>query len=216
MNSIHCYFGKQKPKFNAEASQMREIKVGEYLRKKKILDVVKLSNGWYVIKTENSKSTKDFKVKTILQTTPRIRSLTPKHAHFVIDFYGKLCADKEKTKKVLAAIIELWQRRPILNILNQYQPHTSELPGYSLEYILYALNWILEQEDINFWGRPESKQQEINEILQKCNVSPLENRSGSQLAISLFCNVALGVHPVQAFIRANLDVLPVKRARGAK
>lgn len=194
---------------------MREIKVGEYLRKKKILDLVQLSNGWYVIKTEDSKSARDFKVKTIFQTIPRIRSLTPKHAHFVIDFYGKLCANREKAKKVLEAIVEIWNKKPVQDVLSRYQDVASELPGYKLEYILYALNWILEQEDVNFIGRPERKQEEINDILRKCNVAPLTERSGSELAMSLFCNVALGSHPVEAFIRANLDVLPVKRARGA-
>ncbi|MCL6579805.1 MAG: hypothetical protein K6T73_10600 [Candidatus Bathyarchaeota archaeon] len=194
---------------------MREIKVGEYLRKKKILDLVQLSNGWYVIKTEDSKSARDFKVKTIFQTAPRIRSITPKHAHFVIDFYGKLCANREKAMKVLEAIVEIWNKKPVQDVLSRYQGVVSELPGYKLEYILHALNWILEQEDVNFAGRPERKQEEINEILQRCNVTPLPERLGSELAMSLFCNVALGSHPVEAFIRANLDVLPVKRARGA-
>ncbi|MEM2946665.1 MAG: hypothetical protein QXN96_00315 [Candidatus Bathyarchaeia archaeon] len=194
---------------------MREIKVGEYLRKKRILAVVKLSNGWYIVKTENKKSEKDFKVKTIFQTTPTVRSLTPKHAHFVIDFFGKACADKGKAMKVLEAIVEIWHRKPVQDVLNKYQNLTSQLPGYSLEYILYGLNWILEQEDVNFVGRPESRQREIDEIFQKCGIKPPPNRSGSQLAMSLFCNVALGLHPVEAFIRANLDVLPVKRAGGA-
>lgn len=194
---------------------MREIKVGEYLRKKRILAMVKLSNGWYIVKTENKKSEKDFKVKTIFQTAPTIRSLTPKHAHFVIDFFGKVCADKGKAMKVLEAIVEIWDGKPVQDILNKYQNLTSQLPGYSLEYILYGLNWILEQEDVNFVGRPENRQKEINEIFQKCGIKPPPNRSGSQLAMSLFCNVALGLHPVEAFIRANLDVLPVKRARGA-
>jgi hypothetical protein len=76
---------------------------------------------------------------------------------------------------------------------------------------LYGLNWILEQEDVNFTGRPENRQREIDEIFQKSGIKQPPNRSGSQLAISLLCNVALGLHPVDAFIRANLDVLPVKR-----
>jgi len=192
---------------------MREIKVGEYLRKKRILDVVKLSNGWYVVKTENKKSERDFKVKVIFQTTPTIRSLTPKHAHFVIDFFGKVCANKEKAMKVLEAIVEVWYGKTVQDVLNKYESFACQLPGYSLEYILYGLNWILEQEDVNFTGRPENRQSEINETFQRCGIKPPPNRSGSQLAMSLFCNVALGMHPVEAFIRANLDVLPVKRAR---
>jgi len=194
---------------------MVSIVIGGKIRGKRIKDVVRLSNGWYIVKTENKKSVRDFKVKAIYQTTPRIRSITPKHAHFVIDFYGKLCANREKATKVLEAIVEIWNKRPVQDVLTKYQSLVSELPGYNLEYILHALNWILEQEDVNFTSRPDNKQQEIDYILQKCKVTPAPNRSGSQLAMSLFCNVAFGLHPVEAFIRANLDVLPVKRARGA-
>jgi hypothetical protein len=193
---------------------MSFIVIGAKIRGKTIKDVVRLSTGWYIVKTEDHKSVKDFKVKTIFQTVPRIRSLTPKHAHFVIDFYGKLCADKERAMKVLDAIVETWNKNPVQDTLNKYKNFASGLPGYNLEYILHALNWILEQEDVNFTGRPNSKQQEIDDILRKCNITPLSDRSGSQLAMSLFGNIALGLHPVEAFIRANLDVLPVKRARG--
>jgi hypothetical protein len=194
---------------------MREIKVGGYLRKKRILDVIKLSNGWYLVKTENKKSERDFKVKVIFQTTPSIRSLTPKHAHFVIDFFGKLCADREKAMKVLEAIVEVWRGKPVREILAEYGGFAHQLPGYPLEYILYALKWIFEQEDVNFAGRPKDRQIEINETLRRCGIEPPPNRAGSELAVSLFCNIALGMHPVDAFLRANLDVLPVKRARGA-
>jgi len=196
-------------------SIMEELRVGGYFRKKKILDLIKLANGWYILKTENTKSAKDFRVRTIYQTKPSVRSFTPKHAHFVIDFFGKLCADKKKGLKVLEAIIEVWKGKPVQNVLAQYQEYVNGLPGYDLEYILYALNWILEQEDINFKGRPKKRQDEINEVFKKWNITPPSDRVGSQLAISLFCNVALGLHPVEAFIRANLDVLPVKRARRA-
>jgi len=194
---------------------MPSIVIGAKIRGKTIKDVVRLSNGWYIVKTEDHKSEKDFRVKAIFQTVPRIRSITPKHAHFVIDFYGKLCANKEKATKVLEAIVEIWNKRTVQDALNKNQSLVAGLPGYNLEYILYALNWILEQEDVNFTGRPGNRQQEINGILQKCNITPPHDRSGSQLAMSLFCNVALGLHPVEAFMRANLDVLPVKRARGA-
>jgi len=78
------------------------------------------------------------------------------------------------------------------------------------------MNWILEQEDINFKGRPAKKQQEINEILVRSGVKVLMNRLGSQLAISLFCNVLQGMHPVEAFIRANLDVIPLKKSFGTR
>ncbi|MEM3637974.1 MAG: hypothetical protein QXX17_00055 [Conexivisphaerales archaeon] len=187
--------------------------LGDRFRGKRILDSVKLSNGWVILKTEDSKSTKDFKVKTIYQTKPRIRSYTPKHAHFAIDLYGKICADREKAKKVFDAIIEVWSGKPPNQVIARH--NVQGLPGYDLEYVLYALNWILEQEDINFKGRPLKKQQEIDDLLRQLGVNTPSGRAGSELAISLLCNIVLGVHPVEAFMRANLDVLPVKRARGA-
>jgi hypothetical protein len=190
---------------------MQMISIGGYLGRKKILDFVKLSNGWYVVKTENKKSVRDFKVRTVYQTTPKIRFFTPKHAHFVIDFFGKLCANREKAMKVLEAIIEVWHRKLVKDVINKYESLVHQLPGYSLEYILHGLNWILEQEDVNFTRRPQKRQQEINEIFQRCKIEPPSNRLGSQLAISLFCDVALGRHPVEAFMRANLDVQPVKK-----
>jgi len=55
--------------------------------------------------------------------------------------------------KVLEAIIAVWHGRTVQDVLNEYQDFVFQLPGYSLEYILYALKWILEQEDVNFTGR---------------------------------------------------------------
>jgi hypothetical protein len=191
-------------------AKQKELKVGERFRGKEIKEIVKLSNGWYIVKTENSKSLKDFKVKTIFSLQP-LRSITPKHAHFAIDFYGKLCSNKEKAMKVFNAIIEVWNNRPPEEVLRKYKEQVKGLPGYDLEYILYALKWILEQEDINFVGRPENKQKQISEILQKQGVITPEGRKGSELAISLFCDIANGTHPVEAFMKANLDVLPRKR-----
>ena len=39
------------------------------------------------------------------------------------------------------------------------------------------------------------------------------NREGSQLAISLFCDILLGVHPVEALLAANLDIIPIRRRK---
>jgi hypothetical protein len=68
--------------------------------------------------------------------------------------------------------------------------------------------WILEQEDINYEpdGRDASKQREIDEILQQQGVNTPEGRKGSELAISLFCDIANGTHPVEAFYRVNLRI----------
>jgi len=187
-----------------------QLKVGEKFRGKEIKEIISLSNGWYVIKTENKKSLKDFKVKTIFSLKP-LRSLTPKHAHFVIDFYGKLCANKEKAMKVFNAIIEVWNTKPVEEVLKKYEREVKGLPGYELEYILYALKWILDQEDINFIGRPQKRQQQIDEILKKQGVITPNGRKGSELAISLFCDITGGTHPVEALIKANLDILPKKK-----
>jgi hypothetical protein len=189
---------------------MEIVKVGGYFRKKKILDFVKLSNGWYVLKTENKKSPADFKVRTIFSLKP-LRSLTPKHAHFAIDFYGKLCADREKALKVFKAIIEIWNNKPVRNVIKKYENEVVDLPGYNLEYILFALRWILDQEDVNFTERPARLQRQLDKICEKQNVIVPSGRKGSQLAISLFCDLASGAHPVEAFHRANLEVLPRRR-----
>jgi hypothetical protein len=149
---------------------MDEIRIGEEWGRgryrRRILDKRPLGNGWYLIKTENGKSERDFKVKVIFSFSPR-PSMTPKHAHFVIDFYGKICADRQKAEKVLAAIVEVWQGNPVAQVLSRYQQECERLPGYPLEYILNALDWILEQEDINFTSRPGRKQSELDEVCKR-------------------------------------------------
>lgn len=194
---------------------MTEIVVGGRVRGKEIRDVIQLSNGWLLIKTEDGKSSKDFRVKLITQTSPRIRSVTPKHAHFLIDYYGKKCASEPKAEKLFRGIIEVWKGRAPSVVLAEVGSELEGLPGYPPEYILNALGWILDQEDINYTGRPEAKQTELDATLRKAGVEPLSGRQGSELAVSLFCNVALGLHPVEAFLKAQIDVIPVKRARGA-
>jgi len=102
----------------------------------------------------------------------------------------------------------MWQGENVKEILKEYKTQTNGLIGYDLEYILYALRWILEQEDINFNGRPEKLQEKLNEKCKKAGVSVPTQRKGSQLAISLFCDILLGVHPVEALLAANLDITP--------
>ncbi|MDJ0271049.1 MAG: hypothetical protein QXM50_00235 [Candidatus Caldarchaeum sp.] len=197
---------------------MTELSTGEYFgrgrNRRRILEVIRLSNGWILLKTENSKSKHDFKVRTVYQLRPRIRSYTPKHAHFAIDFYGKLCADKAKAMQVLKAIVEVWQGADIATVVERFRHAVKDLPGYDLEYILYALAWIFRQEDVNFAGRPESRQRELDETLNRLGFKVPKDRLGSQLALALLCNIANGMHPVDALLRANLDVLPIKRGKG--
>ncbi|MEN3045588.1 MAG: hypothetical protein ABDH49_01175 [Candidatus Hydrothermales bacterium] len=138
-----------------------------------------------------------------------MRFYTPKHAHFAIDFYRKLCNNPQKAERVFKAIIEVWHGTEVKTILNKYYKETKGLVGYDLDYILYdALKWILEQEDINFQGRPEKLQQKLDQKLKLVNVTVPKNREGSQLAISLFCDILKGVNPVEALLSANLDIVP--------
>src|SRR3989442_687190 len=168
---------------------MFDLAVGLQFRKKKIRDVQALSNGWYVIKTDDSKSPKDFRVKVIYQIRPRKKSRTPKHAHFAIDLYGKLCTDKQGGTNVFKAITQVWHGKSVPDALNEFGPSTTGLAGYSLEYILHALNWILEQEDINYTTRPAEKQRELDNILGKLNLKVPTGRLGSELAVSLLCSI---------------------------
>jgi len=125
--------------------------------------------------------------------------------------------------KVFEAIIQVWKGRPVSEALNEYSGLVGGLPGYDLEYILQALNWIFEQEDINFTGRPVKKQQELDKTLRESNVilppekfgGLLSKRLGSQLAVSLFCDLTMGTHPVDALRKVSLDIVPAKRSRGA-
>jgi hypothetical protein len=192
------------------------MQVGEYLgrgkSRKRILEIINLSNGWILVKTENSKSSKDFKVRTIIDTIS-VKYYTPKHAHFVIDFFGKLCQDRVKAKEVFDAIIKMWQGKDVKTVLKDHKDKAEGLVGYDLEYILYALKWIFEQEDVNFNGRPQKLQEKINEKLNKLGISTPTYREGSQLAISLFCDILLGVHPVEALLAANLDIIPIRRRK---
>ncbi len=89
-----------------------------------------------------------------------------------------------------------------------------EFPGYPIDYILYDLKWILEQEDINFKGRPQKKQEEINRVFECLNITVPQNREGSHLAIAMFGEILLGIHPVEALIKAGLDIKPIKNLRG--
>jgi hypothetical protein len=186
----------------------KKVKVGDMVRegskRKRVLDIIDLSNGWQIVKTENEKSPRDFKVKIINPEHPQ--GLTIKHAHFAIDFYGKICQDREKALKILEAISKIWQGTNVEEVVDEYEPQTSGLVGYSLEYILYSLNWILEQEDVNFTGRSSEKQEELDRKIERQGIKTPEGRRGSQLAIALFCDIASGIHPVEAFYSAGLKI----------
>ncbi len=187
------------------------ITVGNYWgrgdHRKRILEIIKLTNNWILLKTENGKSSQDYKVKVIFSLSPQ-RSQTPKHAHFLIDLYGKLCADSLKGKTIFEHIISMWAGEDVSNIILKNQSNYTKMPGYPLEYILYALHWILRCEDINFTTRSENKQKIIDSICSEAGITLLEDRLGSQLAISMMADLINGTHPVEAMRNANIKVVP--------
>lgn len=175
------------------------VEVGDTSNGDEILAVKELSDDQTLIRTEGSLSAEDFRVKLINEYHPR--GVTVKHAHFVIDFFGKLQYDAEIGGRVLQSLVGIWHRSEVDGVLAEWSAQQEqELPGYNLDYVFYAMAWILEQEDINYDpdGRDGSKQAEIDDILRQQGVTTPEGRKGSELAISLFCDIANGTHPVEA------------------
>lgn len=184
------------------------VEVGDTSNGDEILEVKELSDNQTLIRTEGTLSEEDFRVKLINEYHPR--GVTVKHAHFAIDFFGKLQYDQEIGGRVLQSLVDIWHGNEVDDVLEEWRTSTQqgELPGYNLDYIFYAMAWILEQEDINYepGERDDSKQREIDEILQEQGVTTPEGREGSELALSLFCDIANGTHPVEAFYRVNLRI----------
>lgn len=182
--------------------------VGDTSNGDEILEVKELSDNQTLIRTEGTLSDEDFRVKLINEHHPR--GVTVKHAHFAIDFFGKLQYDREIGGRVLQSLVDIWHGNAVEEKIDEWRnsPSQEGLPGYNLDYIFYAMAWILEQEDINYEpdGRDASKQREIDEILRQQDVITPEGRKGSELAISLFCDIANGTHPVEAFYRVNLRI----------
>lgn len=174
------------------------------LEDEEFLERKDLSNGVVIFKSRGKYGPNDFRVRTYNPTTNI--ALQPKHAHIAIDFYGKWCANKEKAILVFKSMIEVWNKKPVKEILKENEMKLFNLPGYDLEYILSVMEWILDQEDINFKGRPLDKQQELDRILSAQNVKTPKGREGSELAISVFCDILNGYHPVEAFIRSGLRI----------
>lgn len=184
------------------------VDVGDTSNGDEILEVKELSENQTLIRTEGTLSDEDFRVKLINEHHPR--GVTVKHAHFAIDFYGKLQYDREIGGKVLQSIIDVWHGTDVEEQVSEWNSalDNQDLPGYNLDYVFWGIAWILEQEDINYnpEERDSSKQSEIDEILQKQDVTTPPGRKGSELAISLFCDIANGTHPVEAFYRVNLRI----------
>lgn len=184
--------------------------VGETWWGNEVLEVLELSeDGWIVFKVPGSISEDDFIVKVINPDHPR--GISVQHAHFALDLYGKLNSDEKAGKKVFDGVIDIWQGESSELVLERLEQETGDLPGYDLEYFLLTYNWILDQEDINYAAggdRGEKKQAQIDAILECAGVEKTDGREGSQLAISLLCDIVTGEHPVEALRHADMIIRP--------
>ncbi len=146
----------------------------------------KLSDGTVIYTEKGRKSAKDFIVRARL---PNGKRITPKHAHFAIDLYGKLCANEAKALKVFELITRVYRGENAENVINSLSQEElsrlNELPGYTVEYILYCLQLIFEQEDVNY---------------------PKPRYEGRDRAYRMLKNIAEGKHPVEALLEAGLRI----------
>lgn len=181
---------------------------GENWYGKEVLEVRDLSlEEWIIFKIPGNKSEEDFIVKVTNPEHPQ--GIAVQHAHFAIDYYGKLKHDETDAKRVFEGLIEIWKGKEVESVLERIRQSLGHLPGYDPEYIFYTMDWILDQEDINYNqsdGRSEKKQRQLDTALENVGVEPADGREGSQLAIGLFCDITSEVHPVEALRRAGLRI----------
>lgn len=185
--------------------------VGEEWYGKEVLEKKDLlTDGWEIYRVQGDISEDDFVVKVINPDHPR--GIKVKHAHFAIDFFGKLMQDREAALSLFDGLVEIWHGKDAEDILERVSADIGHLNGYAPDFIFYTMDWILEQEDINYTPgrRGPKKQEEIDEMLAEMDVSAPDDRAGSQLAISLFSDIAAGEHPVEAFYRVGIDVRAVR------
>lgn len=185
---------------------MKKMEKGQRICGQEVLDTEDLSNGWQISKWTGKKGPDDFVVK--LRSDEHPIGFAVKHAHFAVDFYGKLCQSGEKGLLLLEIIIDVWHHGDVDVIIQKHQDEFDNMMGYPFEYYIKALDWILEQEDVNFSGRPADKQAELDRKLKYYGFSVPSGRSGGQLAVALFCDIARGVHPVEALYAAGLSIKP--------
>lgn len=184
---------------------------GEKWYGKEVLDIIELSaDDWKIYRVDGEKSEKDFVVKMMNPDHPR--GIKIKHAHFAIDFYGKLQQDEEAALLLFDGLMGIWKGDDPEQKLEELLPKISHLNGYDSDFIFYTMDWILDQEDINYESsvRGPKKQEEIDEMLARMDVKSPNGRQGSELAISLFSDIAGGQHPVEAFYRVGLDVVALR------
>lgn len=162
-------------------------------RGKEILEERKLPDGTRVFTIRGKKSARNFIVKAevpvVKAEVPIGKIITPKHAHFVIDLYGKLCSSKDVGRITFRAIEKVFEGSPAEEVLNKMdegeKAKINGSPGYSIEYILNCLELIFVQEDVNY---------------------PPPSYKGRRLAFDMLKDVMEEIHPVEAMLKAGLRI----------
>lgn len=163
-------------------------------------EVRKLSGDTYLFKTKGEKGDEDYQVRI---RNEKHRAYSIEYTRFAIDLAMKYHDDREKANEVFDAIVRAWSGENVDDLLDEYDG-VDDLPGYDLEFVLYALDWIMANEDAIFGGRSDDKQAEIDEKLAEHGIEKPSDRDGSQLAIGLFAGIIAGNHPVDELYDVDL------------
>jgi hypothetical protein len=163
--------------------------------------VQEVSENTYLFKTKGDKGDEDYQVRI---RNEKHRAYSIEYTRFAIDIAMKYQNDREKANEVFDAIVRAWDGEEIDDVLDEYD--IESLPGYDLDFILYALDWIMENEDKIFHerGRSDNKQEQIDEKLAEHDIEKPSDREGSQLAMGLFAGIIAGNHPVDELYDADL------------
>ena len=138
---------------------------------------------------------KDIKVKARLSKLNK--TITPKHAHFAIDLYGKLCFSKDVAQIVFGSIEKVFRDTAASQILQTMSNgdigKVDNSKGYNLEYILNCMELIFKSEEMNY---PSTEK----------NPKTGDYYQGKKFTFDLFQDVMNGTHPVEAMIKKNLRI----------
>jgi len=178
-----------------------EIWVAPQVGYQTVEEVRELSGDTYLFKTKGDKGDEDYQVRI---RNDNHRAYSIEYTRFAIDLAMKYHGDREKANKVFDAIVRVWSGEDADGLLNEYDEDVASLPGYDLEFILHALDWIMENEDAIFTERSDRKQAEIDEKLDEHGITKPSERAGSQLAMGLFAGIVAGNHPVDELYDADL------------
>jgi hypothetical protein len=192
---------------HSKSSELRGIPDTEILHKRV------LSDGTKIYKVAGRKGKGDFRVIVV---HPKSGRLTPSHAHFAIDLFGKLCADPDKTVELFTAIEAVFRGSSADAVLERLKREgrlndLSSLPAYSVEHVIYALEAIFEQENVN-WdrgmaGRPLPKVR--TQWIRQGFITDEEAKKGSAIAIVLLRRVVKDrIHPASALPEVGLRIVP--------